>query len=123
MKNRTLIKAACLFLAVIFVFLSGILVGRNSRQPEISFYAHVLEQTDSYIHVGGIPENDINHRGEFILSLESKNGHLDILDQTGRPIDSQSLMPNTFIQIFYSGEVTESYPAGINSVSKIILAQ
>lgn len=99
-----------LFVSIIMLGI-GILIGYNfPKNEEISFYGEIIEMTDSTIHIQGIPENDINHRGEFILNISPKTKIKGTLQQ------------HTLIKVTYSGSVLESYPAQINDVMKIEIA-
>lgn len=84
----------------------GMLIGYHlPKKEEISFYGKILDINNSSIHVQGIPENDINHRGEFIVP-----------SATNFPI-------NSIVKITYTGEVLESYPVQINNVVSIELIE
>lgn len=91
----------------------GIIIGyKLPKEEKLSFYGKVIEVNDSTIHVQGIPENDINHRGEFILNT------------TTQTIISPSKLPiNSIVRVTYTGAVMESYPSQINEVTKIELIE
>lgn len=104
-------------LFISFIMLSiGIIIGYTlPNREETSFYGEILEINNSTVHIQGIPENDINHRGEFILNISTKTKLMD-------NISLSNLQKNTLIKLTYSGSILESYPAQINDVTKIELA-
>lgn len=100
----------------IFVLIIGIIIGYYlPKNQEVSFYGEVIKKENSTIHIKGIPENDINHRGEFLLTISPKTK----ITNNNQSISLSELPINTIIRITYSGVVLESYPAQINDVIKI----
>lgn len=126
MKKQTkiIISTVTLVLVAATFFLLGRLTANKdySWLPSVSgqtFYAKILKVDGNYFHVEGLEVNDINHRGEFTFTitedtvLEWHNTKLLITDQD---FDAGDL-----IAITYSGEVMETYPAGLTNVDKITL--
>lgn len=109
-----------IFLIAILSFITGILIGYLiPTQEETSFYGTVIEVSESNLHIQGIPENDINHRGEFILHITPKTNIID----NNSPISISDIPINSTIQAFYTGSILESYPAQINDVTEIALIE
>lgn len=109
-------KFSILFISILLLSI-GILIGYNlPKEEEISFYGTVIEINESSLHVQGIPENDINHRGEFVLNITPKTKMINLVSLSELPT-------NSLIKITYSGNVLESYPAQINDVTKIELTK
>lgn len=109
-----------LSIITILSFSIGILIGYYiPTQEETSFYGIVTEITESNLHIQGIPENDISHRGAFILHITSKTkiiGDNSSISISDIPIHST-------IQISYTGSILESYPAQINNVTEISIIE
>jgi len=96
----------------------GIFIGRAlPKQPEVSFYANVLENADNYLLVEGISENDINHRSQFTVSLKNKDS--SVLDINGISINLSDIPQGCLVKIIYDGIVRETYPAQIDGVISI----
>lgn len=108
------------------LFGAGFLIGKSMAPASeyedlVSFYARILTNDGKVLHVSGIPENDINHRGEAFLSWSDSNARNEIFDQFGERLTLNDLKADDMIQVFYTGPVLESYPVQINGVQKIIL--
>ena len=108
------------------LFGAGYLVGKSMApaaeyEDRVSFYARIIANDGEVLHVGGIPENDVNHRGEAFLSWTASNAGDEIYDQYGKRLALSDLQTDDLIQVFYTGPVLETYPVQINGVQKIIL--
>ena len=109
--NTAIISLAC-----------GIFIGRAlPKQPEVSFYANVLENADTYLLVEGISENDINHRSQFTVTL--KNKYSSVLDINGTSINLSDIPEGCLVRIIYDGIVHETYPAQIDGVISIQIVE
>jgi len=99
----------------------GVFIGRAlPKQPEVSFYANVLENADNYLLVEGISENDINHRSQFTVSLKKDSSVLDI---NGISINLSDIPQGCLVKIIYDGIVRETYPAQIDGVISIQIVE
>lgn len=128
MKKKKMILAS--LLAVILVcasFLGGLLVGKTYfPQKQTSFYAVITdiscgsEKPTGFMLVTGIPENDVNHRGNFLVSLDTAIAKHTIFDEQGKRINQTMLSPlGILVQITYSGPVLETSPAQIQKADSI----
>lgn len=79
-----------------------------------AFYARVIASREASLHVEGIPENDVNHRGQFYVSLEKGNKDAVVLNADGQQINLEEIPAGSFVLIGYRGEVLESFPAQIH---------
>ncbi|MBQ3570208.1 MAG: hypothetical protein IJA20_05980 [Methanocorpusculum sp.] len=82
-----------------------------------TFYARVLEISDGALLVEGIPENDINFRGQFRFSIQEETE----LEWRYTEIEEDDLDVGDLISITFIGPVQESDPAGIQEVTKVQL--
>lgn len=82
-----------------------------------TFYARVLEINDGALLVEGIPENDINFRGQFRFSIHEETE----LEWHYTEIEEDDLDAGDLISITFIGSVQESDPAGIQEVTKVQL--
>ncbi|KGR78360.1 DUF3221 domain-containing protein [Ureibacillus manganicus] len=118
MKLNKWILLFIIIFSITVSFIAGYYVGKhnNSEYLTESFYANVLNNDNGTLHLGGIPENDINHRGEFTIAHknidEVFNNHLESINVVDLPKGSQ-------IRVIYDGMVMESYPAQITHVLRI----
>jgi len=100
----------------------GIFIGRAlPKQPEVSFYANILENSDAYLLIEGISENDINHRSQFTVTL--KNKYSSVLDINGTSINLSDIPEGCLVRIIYDGIVHETYPAQIDGVISIQIVE
>lgn len=81
-----------------------------------SFSAHVLESMPRCLLVEGIPENDINHRGQFWVSLKEDDPKGIVLDESGNEIDIAQVSVGDSVAIVYNGPVLETNPRQIYGV-------
>jgi len=121
-------KSKVILAVVIFLFLgtalfgAGYLLGqKNVPEETVSFYAVVLDNDGTGLLVSGIPENDINHRGEFRLTLKNPDDRNSLVDESGIPISLSDIKTDDEVQVTYSGPVLESYPVQIPGVIRIRL--
>lgn len=75
---------------------------------------------DNTLEVSGIPENDVNHRGDFVLVV---NNHTKITNMSAEKLDITDLKIGSLLKVTYSGEVLETYPAKIPDVCEIIVME
>lgn len=122
-RKSVVILVLSIVLALAVGGIGGYFVGfRQADIPKTSFYAHILVIDDSNsILVEGIPENDINHRGRFWISLKYPDKKTSITDINGNPIDRGELGINLLVRVTYTGPVQEISPAVINEVLNITL--
>lgn len=109
-------------LLVSLAFTVGIFVGQHSvNVPNaITFYGKVLDKDENNLHIKGIPENDINHRGEFIIANKNIEG---VYNEQGEKITVDQLKVDSEVRITYDGIVLESYPSQITHVIRIDVLQ
>lgn len=113
LKRRKQLIVVLLILAGLILFTVGLLVGKTlPRHADVSFYAKVVEIQEHSLLVEGIPENDVNHRGAFQVSLTSST---ILLDGTGASIPVSGLWEGADVSIVYDGIMLESYPVGITA--------
>ena len=121
-KKRTF--AVVLVLTALLMLAAGLLLGRQwGQRTEVSFYARVLENNGASLLVEGIPENDVNHRGQFTVSLKSPGGKPAVTDPSGSPAEFSALTAGREVQVVYDGIVLDSYPAQITSAYRIHLLE
>jgi hypothetical protein len=82
-----------------------------------TFYATISEVDDYSLIVKGLEVNDINFRGDFVLSLSEET----VLLWRGTDISVNELNTGDRIAVTFSGEVLESYPAQIKNTDRIQL--
>lgn len=82
-----------------------------------TFYATIEKIYDSKFLVKGLEVNDINHRGEFYISI-SENTELT---WRGTKLEISDFNVGNNISITYDGSVLETYPAKILNVFRIQL--
>lgn len=120
--------AAALLLAVLLIGGGIGYLLHAARQPTCTptapmdgthFYATVVKVYDTSVHVKGIPENDINHRGEFTVSLDASAGDRAVLDEANAPLALADLHAGDMVYVTYNGPVQETYPAGIRNATLI----
>lgn len=82
-----------------------------------TFYATIITINGSDIQVEGLDVNDVNHRGAFNFAV----GDNTELSWHNTPIELTDLEEGSRISVTFIGDVTETYPAGIHDVVKIVL--
>lgn len=109
-------------LLISLAFSVGFFAGQNSVNipNAISFYGIILEKSENKLHIQGIPENDINHRGEFIMAT---NNIEQLYNEHGQKITIEQLNIGAEIRITYDGMVMESYPSQLTRIYRIDLIQ
>lgn len=90
---------------------------------KVSFYARVLQHFDTFILVEGIPENDINHKGQFYVSLKNPDDENAVSDVSGKGIPLSDLPEDCLVLITYNGESLSSYPAQIRGAYTIRMVE
>lgn len=118
MKLNKLLTTIFVLLAIILSFTIGYLLGNQNSTPEYveTFYANVVSNGNNTLHLQGIPENDINHRGEFIIAFNNIDSVYNIYSEKINIVDLQK---GSQIRVVYDGMVMESYPAQITHVIRI----
>lgn len=118
MKVNKWILLCLLILSIFLSFTMGFYVGKYSNNENYyeSFYANIIRNENGTLHITGIPENDINHRGEFTIA----HNNIDhVYNVTSKKISIVELSVGSQIRVIYDGMVLESYPAQITHVLKI----
>ena len=119
MKKNTLIKTVGIVIIICCVAVISYLVGRLNA-PDVNtktFYATVESINGSSFVVQGLEVNDINSRGQFTFTVEDTTA----LEWHNTEIQISDLQAGDTISVTYSGGVTETYPAGIENIIKIVL--
>lgn len=111
----TAILAAVLILTAAVSFF----IGRYTapKTESVTFYATIDHISGNNITVTGLPVNDINSRGQFVLKIDSDT----ILEWRLTELSADELVKGDTIAVTYTGDVLESYPAQILKVLKIQL--
>ncbi|MCL2281272.1 MAG: hypothetical protein FWC25_01240 [Dehalococcoidia bacterium] len=94
---------------------------KNAALPVFGkqFHAHVIQSHESYLHVKGISENDINHRGEFTLSFKNSSNNNAIFDANGNKINFTDIPEGSLVLIVYKGPVLEMWPGVIGDTISV----
>ena len=119
MKKNTLIKTVGIVIIICCVAVISYLVGRLNA-PDVNtktFYATVESINGNSFVVQGLEVNDINSRGQFMFTVEDTTA----LEWHNTEIQISDLQAGDTISVTYSGGVTETYPAGIENIIKIVL--
>jgi hypothetical protein len=121
-KKHIVLFSLCLALTFILGFVCSQPFFKTP-QPErtTTFYAHVLENRETSLHVEGIPENDIDHRGQFFVWLEYGNNNAVVLNARGTQINLSEIPHESLVRIEYRGPVHKSYPEQIRGAFLIRL--
>lgn len=85
-------------------------VTAEKEADTVSFYAVVVQYNESSgtLLVEGISENDVNHRGSFVLCLSENT-----------VTDEKAYLAGSQVCVVYRGEVLEIYPAEITDVVSV----
>ena len=119
MKKNTLIKTVSIVIIICCVAVISYLVGRLNA-PDMNtktFYATVESINGNSFVVQGLEVNDINSRGQFTFTVDDTT----TLEWHNTEIQISDLQAGDTISVTYSGGVTETYPAGIENIIKIVL--
>lgn len=119
MKKNTLIKTVGIVIIICCVAVISYLVGRLNA-PDVNtktFYATVESINGNSFVVQGLEVNDINSRGQFTFIVDDTTA----LEWHNTEIQISDLQAGDTISVTYSGGVTETYPAGIENIIKIVL--
>ena len=119
MKKNTLIKTVGIVIIICCVAAISYLVGRLNA-PDVNtktFYATVESINGNSFVVQGLEVNDINSRGQFTFTVEDTTA----FEWHNTEIQISDLQAGDTISVTYSGSVTETYPAGIENIIKIVL--
>lgn len=122
MKKAALVLIAIILIAISFIL--GFVIAKNiygvdNETQRVSFYANLQDRNGGYLLVGGIPENDINHRGEFYVKLKNPKDKNSVKNARGEAIDIGDIPIGSMLRITYDGMVMETYPARIDGVYSI----
>ena len=118
--NRHIIFVLCI------LFIVGIFSGcndvnkNNSIEEDISFNATVLENDQSFLLVE--PESgssELSSADKISVSLAKTT----LVNADGEEIRVDDIKEGDRVQIFYDGQIAESYPAQIHNCSKIVLVK
>lgn len=89
-------------------------------EPGIKFYCNIVYTNSHNILVEEILENDINHRGSFMVSIDNKT---KITNSNEENLSFSDLKTGNSIQITYDGKALETDPAEIKEVYNIIVIE
>jgi len=106
---------------IVIALIGGFLIGRLTAPTENArtFYASIEKNEANYVLVLGLDVNDINHRSHFDFS--KKDGIELIWRNTEIAWDDLDVGDN--VAVTYTGEVQETYPAGIIKVLRVELLE
>lgn len=93
------------------------------NRTEVSFYAYILEDGENNLLVEGIPENDVNHRGQSYIGLSKLDTKGFAQKANGDDIEISELEVGDLIRVIYDGMQMESYPTQIPNVWRIELTE
>ena len=82
-----------------------------------TFYAEVEEREEDYFLVKGLDINDVNHRGLYNFTVTKET----ILMWNFTKLTLNEIPKSALIAISYQGPVSESFPANIKNVTKVVL--
>lgn len=82
---------------------------------EASFYAEILEIQGQTLHVKGLEVNDLNHRGEYVFTVEDSTEITRLREQ----LSLADLKIGDRIAVTYTGAVLETEPAQLQDVVSI----
>lgn len=124
MKSTKYIKSSIVFVFIaILFFIVGFWVGNSNYQKTkvVYFYANILKNNEFIFHVEGIPENDVNHRGEFFVGLDNLETPNTAFDAYGNKVSISDLKTGQIIRIEYDGIGMEVSPVIIENVYNIYI--
>lgn len=85
-------------------------------EPTEVFFAKVPAVYDKSLYIKGLDVNPRRYSGsEYIVNIADKTS----LTQYGMSIELSEIAPDDIISVHFSGEITETYPAGIHDVIRI----
>lgn len=128
MKFSKVLIIVLLFLFFVTGSILGYNIGRNTERKEQlfgeafqSFWGVVktVDQEHKTILVGGIPENDINHRIDSYLTISDQTVIMDFA--TKKNIKLSDVKEGDNVRIIYHGEVLESSPTQIPKVDLVMV--
>ena len=119
MKKRLLLEIIIGLLLIIISVSIGYSLS-SSKESGTSFYCTLTLINDNTLEVSGIPENDINHRGDFILPLRDNTKILTTSDQK---LNIENLKEDSLLKVTYTGEYQDTYPATVSKVLEIIVIE
>ena len=106
-----------LFLFVCIILASVYLTFTITLLAEKNFTAEIVSISDDTFVVRGIETNDISHRSDFRFTVDSSA----IILWNNTVIHKEDLSVGQLISITYISSITESDPAGIANIFKIVL--
>lgn len=113
-KNKVVFGVIGLLLIFIFSIVGFRFISKSKEK--VNFYCNIVEVRDNSIMVKGIAENDVNHRGNFILHIDSSTKIINLDEER---VSLNELRIGDLIEVTYDGQVAESEPAQIFNVYKI----
>lgn len=116
-----MMKKHIIFTICVLIVL-GILVGCSNpkENDEASFTAIVLEKGEIYLMVE--PEegySELASADKISVSV----GEATLVDAEGKEIAMDGIEVGDRVQIFYDGQIAESYPAQIHRCHKVVLSK
>ena len=119
MKEKTLIKTIGIIAIICCVAIISYFAGKlsTSNMDTETFYASIESINDNFFIVQGLEVNDINNRGHFKFTVDDGT----TFEWHNTEILINDLQVGDTISITYSSDITESYPAGIKNIIKIVL--
>lgn len=128
MKNRRMIErisfvvGGAVLIAGIFFFIGyqtayNCLKNMAAAVQAQTFYATVSDISDHTVTVKGMEVNDINFRGDFVLTVTEETK----IVWRYTDIAFEDLDVGDYIAVTFSGEIMESYPAQIAQTEQIQL--
>ena len=128
MKFSKIAVIVCVFFFFIIGCIFGYNTGRNVERKEQllgvesfqSFWGVIksVDQESRIMLVGGIPENDINHRMDSYLTISDKTLIMD--SGTQKNIKLSELKTGDSVRITYHGPVLETSPVQISDVDLVM---
>lgn len=113
-KNKVVFGVIGLLLIFIFSIVGFRFISKSKEK--VNFYCNIVEVRDNSIMVKGIAENDVNHRGNFILHIGDSTKIINLDEER---VKLKELKLGELIEVIYDGQVAESEPAQIFNVYKI----
>jgi hypothetical protein len=114
MKNTTIFISVAIIALSLFVGCAG------GDEKEVSFIGVVLENKQVYLLVEPVVGSTELASADKIVIFIGENTELSLKGKTDA-ITADDIKEGDSVEVFYSGAIAESYPAQINSSSKIEL--
>ena len=101
----------CIILATVYLTFSITILA------ETTFTAEIISISGDIFVVRGLDTNDINHRSDFRFTVDSSA----IILWNNTVIHREDLSVGQMISVTHMSTVTETAPAGIDNILKIVL--